>query len=122
MKPKVQGFSKTAVADVRRFEALARRQLAVEPAKRDPRKLGQSLALAIRSSNASKDKELQGRLVRAARPLLRSSSLFRMKDAAWAVSVEGKVYSLSKCIDSCRAANPPGAARELCEAGCALWI
>lgn len=111
-----------AEAYVRRLEDLAREQMGLVESERDTRKLGKALAAAVHFSNASQDRELQERVVRAARPLIRGSSLFKMKGSAWAVSAEGKVYSLSKCIDNCRANNPPGAARELCEAACAFWI
>jgi hypothetical protein len=107
---------------VRRFEDLARAQQDLPEAKRSKKKLARALASAIRSSNAAGDRALQKRIVTAARPLIRGSSLFAMRGTAWTVSVEGKVINLARCIDSCRAANPPGVQRELCEAACALWI
>jgi hypothetical protein len=92
---------------VRLFEALARRQQTIQSSKRDTRKLGTTLAAAIHFANVSHDDALQKRVVTAARPLIRGSSLFAMRGSEWAVSVEGKMSSLSKCKDNCRANDGP---------------
>lgn len=122
MKASGQSAGKIAETHVRRFEALALKQQEVEESRRDKKKLAKALAAAVHYANVSNDNALRKRVVKAARPLIRASSLFAMRGPEWAISLEGKAYSLSKCIDSCRANNPPGIARELCEAGCALWI